>query len=162
MVIMYTLATLFSGLCPVMSAVGHPFTMVYPSVFAAVAFGLSYLLPEPGLYLPRAIKLSQNVTLLKLETEQVFNESYHYPVIGQSATYSRTYIEKVLGVERPRLNDTSIDPDILKNFSVDCTRIRNLRESLNSQSIKKWDWELGTGRLSTDPDERLDTENLIN
>ena len=44
MVILLTMGTMIASICPILSAIGHPFTMIYPSVLAAVAFCLSYLL----------------------------------------------------------------------------------------------------------------------
>ena len=44
MVIMWTVGTMISSICPILSTIGHPFTMIYPSVLAAFAFCLSYLL----------------------------------------------------------------------------------------------------------------------
>ena len=104
------------------------------------------------------------MTLLKLKTlEHVINESIHYPVGGYSATYSKTYIEKLLGVERPRLNETSVDPDILKDISVDGSGSgdRSRQERSFSQVMKNWDWELGAEQGVTDPNEKR-TSAIIN
>lgn len=115
--------------------------MIYPVAMAAISFGLTFLLSEPGTFLPRTVKLSANVTLQKLETlEHIINESIHYPAAGYSATYTKTYIEKMLGVERPRLNETSVDPDLFKDFPEGSRDRSRLDRSSISKVMKNWDF----------------------
>ena len=94
--------------------------MIIPSFLAASNFVLCFFLIEPGTYLPQAVKLSHNVTILKFDNVNLaLNESVMNPVAGFGASFDLTYFEKKHGLQRPRLKETNIDPDIIKVGSND-------------------------------------------
>ena len=61
------IGTMFSSVSPVIGFLPFPLGMLVPSILAASNFVICFCLDEPGEYLPRAVKLSHNVTLLKLD-----------------------------------------------------------------------------------------------
>ena len=60
--------------------------------------------------------MSDSVTLLKLDTVGAyFNDSVMYPMTGGTAlSFSHTYHELTNSVVRPRLNESTIDPDLIR------------------------------------------------
>lgn len=57
------------------------------------------------------------MTSLRLDNiSQVLNDSMMNAVQGHNASFSKTHFEIKNGVERPRLNETNMDPDMLKEF----------------------------------------------
>lgn len=140
-VIVNTVGTLAACIAPYVAETGYPSTMLIPSVLACANAGLAIYLGAPETFLPKAIKLSQNVTLLKMETvNQVINDTIQIPNLGYSMNYSVTYFEKINNVERPRLNETNIDPGLLGDADAQPSRAQD--RSL-SRVIKNWDWDIG-------------------
>ena len=62
--------------------------------------------------------MSESVTLLRLDlASAVINDSVLYPYTGQSASsFSQTFHELTHGVVRPRLNETSMDPELCSDL----------------------------------------------
>ena len=117
MVIIITVGTVVSASCAFITQLGYPTVMIYPSAMAIISFGLCYWLSEPGKFLPSTASLPEHASLLKLNAlEHILGESIHYPAAGYSASFKKTYVEKLLEVERPRLNETNVDPQILKGL----------------------------------------------
>ena len=85
-------------------------------IILAIVFtnmGLMLLLPDPGAYLPSVKKVSDNITLVDVgDANQVVNDSVMNSMNGFSAFFGKTYHEKTYQVTRPRLNETSMDPDL--------------------------------------------------
>ena len=75
------------------------------------------------------------------------NDSLMMPFNGLTASFNQTYHEKVNQVERPRLNETNLDPECYKDGAQNITHSRLLRN---------WDWELGQ---STERSLRRDTKD---
>lgn len=119
-VITTCVGTLCAACAPMLGSLGYPLAMIIPSFLAAANFVLCFCLIAPGTYLPQAVKLSHNVTILKVDNvNQALNESVMNPVAGFGASFDLTYFEKKHGLQRPRLNETNIDPDIIKDGSND-------------------------------------------
>ena len=111
--------------------------MVIVDMLAAFNFLITFALASPGAFLPKAVKLSQNVTLLKLEANSIINESIWNPIGGFSTSFKRSFYERKFGVERPRLNETNIDPD-LYGLLAEPEEIDG--EQSMSRVIKDWQW----------------------
>ena len=60
--------TLAASVSPVIGFLPFPLGMLVPSILAASNFVICFWLDDPGKYLPQAVKLSHNVTLLKLDS----------------------------------------------------------------------------------------------
>ena len=154
-VILMTVGTMTAAVSPMLAQISDTFNIIYPSALALSTLILSCFLIEPGTFLPKSVKLSENVTLLKTDAlNQIINDSVQNNVSGFSLSFSRTYIEKIRGVERPRLNETSMDPDFYMAGDDDddeksSSYVRKGRHNdvshdrSYSRVIKKWDWELG-------------------
>ena len=67
LVIILTVGTATAAISPYLAQASAPFPMIISSLLALGNLFLSLGLTEPGLYLPRAMKLSENVTILQLE-----------------------------------------------------------------------------------------------
>lgn len=139
--IVNTIGTLAACISPYVAETGYPSTMLIPSLLAAFNVALAVYLGVPEAFLPKAIKLSQNVTLLKLETvNQVINDPIQISMHGYSMNYSLTYFEKINNVERPRLNETNLDPGLLGDVDQQPSRAQ---DRSYSRVIKNWDWDIG-------------------
>lgn len=113
-VIVTTVGTLVSSIAPYIVNFGFPSTLIIPSCLAAMNAAMMTYVGAPESFLPKAVKLSKNVTILKLETvNQVINDTIQNSMYGYSMNYSITYFEKINNVERPRLNETNLDPGLL-------------------------------------------------
>lgn len=115
-VIVSTLGQLSSTITPMISQSGYPVTMFFILILNTVNITLMCFLSEPGAYLPQEIKISESVTLVKVEQAcSIFNDSVLYPLTGGTAlSFSRTFHEITNGVIRPRLNETNMDPELLR------------------------------------------------
>ena len=97
--------------------------MVITIILCIMNIGLTCALSEPGAYLPDAVKLSENVTLLRLDNiSQVINDSVMNPGPGHNDSFQRTHFEITNNVERTRLNETNMDPDLLNELLADDTK----------------------------------------
>ena len=68
----------------------------------------------------------------------MINDSVVNPVAGFSTSFSLTYHELENGVERPRLNESSIDPDFFR----DDGSSKGGNDCSYSAVIRNWDWEM--------------------
>ena len=93
------------------------------TILAIVITNIAFMrfLSEPGAYLPQEHKVSESVTILKLDAlNSVINDSVKYPLNGGIAlSFDKTFHEMTHGVIRPRLNETSMDPDLLQGYAND-------------------------------------------
>ena len=123
--------------------------MIIPGMIAAFNFGLSTFTGAPGKYLPKAIAVSDNVTWLK-----TINLSYSLKrsLIDCNSTFDLTYHERVHGVQRPRLNETNVDPRIIACDDDDVGTLRGIDHSL-SRVLHNWD--LGSCNVSRDSDKSV-------
>ena len=66
-----------------------------------------------------------------------------YPHSGFGASFDVSYFEKVHGVQRPRLNETNLDPDIIRGGGADAS-------SMHEYSIlaKNWNMDITATNLS--------------
>ena len=113
-VVTTTVGTMAASIAPFLSQTGFPATMIIIDAIVLLNILLTCFLSEPGAYLPSAVKVSESVTLVRLENDQVINDTVVHMISGCSMSFSRTFHELNYGVERPRLNQTSIDPDLCK------------------------------------------------
>ena len=65
--IIMTVGTLTAAVSPYLAKISQTFTIIYPSALALAAFTLTFFLIAPGSFLPRSVKLSENVTLVKTD-----------------------------------------------------------------------------------------------
>ena len=83
--------------------------------------------------MPQELKVSETVTLVRHETASAFiNDSVLYPLNGGASalSFDRTFHELSHGVVRPRLNESSMDPDLLAGL--------NDLETSQKQLYKNW------------------------
>jgi len=149
-VITTCIGVLSAGCAPMLGSLGHPYTMIIPSFLAASNFALSFCLVAPGTYLPQAVKLSLNVTLLKVDNvNQAINESIMNPVAGFGASFDLTYFEKIHGMQRPRLNETNIDPDMIRDgtFGGDHSGSIGVVGS-DSMIARNWAWDISLNNIN--------------
>lgn len=139
-VIITAVGTLTASVAPYIAQAPHPFPMFVTIALCIINIGLTCCLSEPGAFLPDAVKLSANVTLLRLENvSHVINDSIMNSIPGFNTSFQRTHFEIENNVERTRLNETNMDPDMLKEFG-DGTKNDDQTYSM----LKHWDWELNT------------------
>ena len=137
-VLITTIGTLVAATAPMIASAGYPTSMWILAILGTSNICLTLMLAEPGTFLPRAVTLSKNVTLLRLENlENVINESVYCPT-RFATSFSKTYTEHQLGVERPRLNETNMDPDTCKEGDGEETRA----DRSYSRVIRNWDWDM--------------------
>ena len=94
------------------------------------------------------------MTLLQYDNMSLaINDSQMMLLNGFTASFHQVYHEKVYKVQRPRLNETNLDPDCYKDGPNNITHSRILRN---------WDWDLGiTHEYSAKKkDERRDWHEL--
>ena len=76
--IMTTLGTLTGSFSPYIVGSGFPVSMIVPSALACCNFILAWQLGQPEDVLPKAVKLSNNVTLVKVEdVSQIVPDAIH-------------------------------------------------------------------------------------
>ncbi len=61
------IGTFFASISPMIGYMGFPSTLLIPCSLALLNFILVFYLQPPGKFLPDAVKVSKNVTLLKIE-----------------------------------------------------------------------------------------------
>ena len=82
-VIILTVGTMSAAVSPLLAQISDTFNIVYPSALALLTLLLSCFLMEPGKFLPKSVKLSENVTLLKTDAlNQVINDSVQNNISG--------------------------------------------------------------------------------
>lgn len=115
-VVVTTLGQLSASITPLVSTAGYPITMLFLLTLNFINITLMCFLGEPGSYLPQEVKVSESVTLVKVEQAcAIINDSVLYPLNGGTAvSFSRTYHELQNSVARPRLNETNMDPELLR------------------------------------------------
>ena len=114
--------------------------MIVTITLCFVNIALTLALSDPGAFLPAAAKISENVTLLRLDNlSLLINESVMNAVPGFSTSFQLTHFERTNNVERPRLNETNMDPDVLKELG---DETKNINQTYSM--LKHWDWELNT------------------
>lgn len=130
---------------------GHPTTMICPGLFGAFNFGVAFLLPLPGKFLPKAIPLSANVTWLKMDNvNQTINDTIHDSTYGYGVSFDLSYYERINSVQRPRLNESNIDPGLLID---DDDKDGKAHDRSYSRVIKNWDWDLHTSGMRPKADD---------
>lgn len=147
-----TLATTFgttaATLVPYIAIAGHPTTMLLPGLFGALNFGMGFLLPLPGKFLPKAVSLSANVTWLKMDNvNQIVNDTIPDSALGHGTSFDLTYYERINNVQRPRLNESNIDPSLLIDDEDDDDKGGRAHDRSYSRIIKNWDWDLHTSNM---------------
>jgi len=155
LVLMATLGTCAAAISPSIGAAGYPMTMIIPGMLSAFNLGLSFLVGAPGKYLPKAKAVSDNVTHLKTAN---LSYSLKRTLINCNATFDLTYHERIHGVQRPRLNETNVDPRIIAAVDDDIGR---------SFSRVLQNWDMGSNEVSRDCDLSLlhkygDATSLMN
>ena len=63
--------------------------------------------------------MSDSVMLVRVDqASALINDSIKYPFNGGTAlSFNRTYHERIHGVIRPRLNETCMDPEMLRGLN---------------------------------------------
>ena len=80
------------------------------------------------------------MTLLRLETaNHVVNDSVFNPTPGFTTSFNKTYFELKNAVERPRLNETNMDPEMFK-----VEEESKANDISYSRMITKWNFDLDT------------------
>ena len=139
-VVITAVGTATASVSPYIAQTPHPVPMIATVVLCIINIGLTCCLSEPGAFLPDAVKLSANVTLLRLENvSPVINDSIMNAIPGFKTSFQRTHFEIENDVERTRLNETNMDPDMLKEFGDDTKN-----DDQTYSMLKHWDWELNT------------------
>lgn len=115
-VIMITIGSMSSCLSPFLAQTGHPVSLILILAMISINICLCYFLSEPGLYLPDVIKISDSTTtFVNLDnTDHIFNDIIlnNSSITGHSASFTRTFHERYFGVQRPRLNESSMDSNL--------------------------------------------------
>ena len=87
-VIVTTVGTMTASLAPYIAQAPHPFPMIITIVLCIINIGLTCCLSEPGAFLPNAVKLSENVTMLRLENvSHVINDSIMNAIPGFNTSF---------------------------------------------------------------------------
>jgi len=98
----------------VMATLPQPLPVLITTGLVSGALLLSLLLPEGGRFLPKAIKVSESVTLMDvMPLQHTIHDTILMASNMHTLNFNETYREKVLGAQRPRLNESCIDPDLL-------------------------------------------------
>ena len=110
-----TMAVGLSVIAPSVSIMTPPMPFFILFGIATFTFMSSFLLPPPGAHLPQVERTGENsVKIIDKATEQAtlaFNNSIMTPLYAQhSFSFNQSYTERVLGVSRPQMNETSLDP----------------------------------------------------
>jgi len=143
-----TFGTSSAMLAPYIGSAGHPSTMIFPGLFGAFNFILAFFLPKPGKYLPKAVPLSTNVTWLKMDNvNQLVNDTIPDSAHGYGTNFDLTFYERTNNVQRPRLNESNIDPGLLSLMDDDDDKGGRTHDRSYSRVIKNWDWDLQTSGM---------------
>ena len=85
--------------------------MLTLAIVAFVAMSTTFLLPPPGLYLPKVQKTSDNsIVVTERYDDGASRGGLTHAGMGMSS-FMETYTERNLNVNRPALNETSLDPE---------------------------------------------------
>ena len=109
---------------------------------------MSLWLPEGGKYLPKVVKISDSITIMDVIPLQM---TVHDTVLMMSNIhtmgFNETFRERATGTQRPRMNESCIDPDLL-HFNIqevsriiDMWKMDGIDETQLNQTIndgEKW------------------------
>ena len=124
MQLVLTVGAIGNSLVSVMGAAPQPWPVIMTVGFSMSVFGLSLLLPEGGKFLQKAVQVSESVTVMDVAPLQhTIHESILMISNMHTMTFNETFREKRLGAQRPRLNESRIDPDLLNLDLKEVTKI---------------------------------------
>ena len=113
-------------------------------------------LPPAGLYLPSSKKTGKNkVQLIDRQTEHTYLDMMIKPTRDtnyavHSMSFNETFTEKKLKVQRVRLNETRLDPDLYIQFSRMYSRMNRITDTDKKEQNKKLDKAWGVNRTYAD------------
>ena len=104
-----------SGFSMFYALLPQPLPLIILCFFVSLSLAVSFVLPEGGRFLQAVNKISVSVTQIDISNVDAYqlNESIALRLPGHGLMFNETYREHKGGVSRPRLNDSSLDPDLL-------------------------------------------------
>ena len=99
MQLLMTFGASTSAFCSILAILPQPYPLFITSGLILFALTMSMLLPEGGSFLPKAVKLSESITIMDFEPLQ-FNLQESIMMGGNvhTTTFHDTFREKQLGV----------------------------------------------------------------
>ena len=87
-VLMFVISALGCSMTPSIAIMEDPTRMLMISAIIAIGFVWTYVLPTPGKFLPKAVKLNENVTLLQYDNMSLaINDSLMMPFNAMTASF---------------------------------------------------------------------------
>ena len=118
------------------------------AILCILTYMFTMMLPEGGAYLPKIVKVTESVSIMQVEpiAATIHDTVLMMPNI-HTMTFHETFREKVSGTQRPRINESCIDPDLLEfDFKevtkiIDLWKVEGVDESLMANltyDIERW------------------------
>ena len=157
-VIVRTASMLVGVVAPTTAAIPHTYRFILMAACGAAGALCTACLPPPGLYLPASKKTGKNkVQLIDRQTEQTYLDPVIKPLRDTnygvcSTSFKETYTERRLQVQRVRLNETRLDPDLYIQLSRMYSRMERHQNS-EKRVYEKLDkaWGLDGSSVEDDP-----------
>ena len=87
-VLMYVIGAIGCALMPTIAVMLDPTRMLAITGIIVTGLAWTWILPEPGKYLPKSVKLTDNVTLLQYDNMSLaINDSLMMPFNGLGASF---------------------------------------------------------------------------
>ena len=114
MQVCFTCGAFGNSLVSIFGSAPQPWPTLFGIIFVIIIYLSSLLLPEGGRFLPRVVKLSDSVTVMDVVPIQAtIHESIMMMSNIHTMNFNETFRERAQGAQRPRINESCIDPDLL-------------------------------------------------